>query len=112
MVETMNVEFVAIAVGLAGGFASGAAFFGGLYATTSRIARARRPGLLVTASFVVRTVVVLAAAWLVGTSFGPWSLLAYLVGITAARIVLVALARRRALASVSSPTPDSRKEDA
>ena len=90
----MNVDPLSLAVGLTVGLAAGTVFFGGLYLATKSLMRVRRPAILMLTSLVVRFAIVLLAAWLIGTALGPWSLLAYLVGITVARIALVRFARR------------------
>ena len=89
----MKSDLLTLAIGLVSGVAAGAVFFGGLYLVTQWIPRVRRPVLLMTLSFVGRIAAVLIAAWGVGTILGAWSLLAYLVGITLARIVLVRIVR-------------------
>lgn len=80
---------------LAGGVVAGIVFFGGLYLTTRRVASARRPALLVLSSFFSRMAVVAAGAWLAGTGGSYVGLLAYVIGMIAVRVVLVARVRRR-----------------
>lgn len=76
------------AVGLVAGAGAGAAFFGGLAATVRRLPETSRPVALVAGSvlarFVLLVVVLVPLALL-----GPWSLLAGITGVFAARTVLV-----------------------
>ncbi len=86
-------------LGLLGGLLIGVAYFGGLWWTVERIPHARRPGALLAASYLVRTVLALAAfAALV--RLGPGPLVAALVGFVAARAVVV---RRRARVVTAAP---------
>ncbi len=65
----------------------GLLYFGGLWLTVRRLARARRPALLFLGSLVVRVAVLLGGLYLVMGE--DWRrLLAALVGVIAARIVL------------------------
>jgi F1F0 ATPase subunit 2 len=89
----MRLELLSLSLGLIGGIAAGGAFFGGLYLSTQRLAKARHPALLMIAGSILRVAVVLVGAWIVATMLGLWSVLAYLVGITGARIILVQLVR-------------------
>jgi F1F0 ATPase subunit 2 len=77
------VELVA---GLAVGLLLGVFYFGTLWLTVRRMPEASRPGLLFTASFVVRLVVLIAGLLAIT---GDWRrLVAALVGLLLARTVL------------------------
>ena len=73
---------------------AGLLYFGGLYATTKRLATSARPGLLTVVSFAGRTLALVGAAIAVATTLGGWPLLGFAVGLTVARVALVAWARR------------------
>jgi F1F0 ATPase subunit 2 len=90
----MDLDGYAIALSLAGGFAAGFFFFGGLYLTTQMLPRARRPGLLVFASLTVRTIIFGGGAWLVAAHASVLSLVAYMVGAIIVRVLLVGYVRR------------------
>ncbi len=90
----MNLEAGPLLIGMAAGLAAGVLYFGGLYATTRSVATSRRPGLLTVLSFAGRTLAIVAAAVLVATTLGASPLLAFAVGLTLARVGLVAWARR------------------
>lgn len=63
-------------------------FFGGLWLTVQRVTTARRPGLLIAGSFVVRAAVALAGFILLMD--GQWSrLLAGVAGFVVARIFIL-----------------------
>lgn len=106
----MNLDAWALLIGIAAGVAAGALYFGGLYATTRRMATSRRPALLTVFSFVGRTLAIVASAVLVATILGAWSLLAFAVGLTVARIVLVTLVRRTLEASQGLVATGARAE--
>lgn len=76
------------AVGLAAGAGAGTAFFTGLAATVRRLPDTSRPVALVAGSVVARFVL-LAVVLVVLALLGPWSLLAGVVGVFAARTVLI-----------------------
>lgn len=76
------------AVGLAAGAGAGAAFFKGLAATVRRLPDTSRPVALVAGSVVARFVL-LAFVLVVLALLGPWSLLAGVIGVFAARTVLI-----------------------
>lgn len=86
-------ELIGIGVSAILGLASGVGFFGGLYVTTLALATARRPGLLVAASFFGRIALVILLAWPAARLGAQWGLLAYLVGITASRLLIVGRVR-------------------
>ena len=90
----MSLDGHTIALSMAGGFAAGFFFFGGLYLTTQMLPRARRPGLLVFASLIVRTMIIGIGAWLVAAHASVPSLLAYMIGAIIVRILLVGYVRR------------------
>lgn len=71
-----------------GGGAIGALYFGGLWWTVQRVARARHPGLLVAASYLMRTTIA-AAALLAVASGEAGRVLAALAGFLLVRAVLV-----------------------
>lgn len=80
-------------IGFGAGALAGLVFFGGLRWTVERLPTAGRPGLLVSASFLVRTVVLVGV--LVLASQGDLvRVLAGLAGVIAARTAIVAIARR------------------
>ncbi len=83
-----------VLIGLILGAVAGAVFFGGLRWTVSRLPTAGRPLLLTSASFLVRTAVVVALLVTVGDG-RLLRLLGGLGGILAARTVMVAVVRRR-----------------
>lgn len=66
----------------------GLLFFGGLWLTVRRVPEARRPGLLMAGSFLVR-VGLLAAGLLLLARAGAAHLLAGLLGVLVARTLLV-----------------------
>jgi F1F0 ATPase subunit 2 len=76
-----------ILTGLVAGLVLGAAFFGGLWWTLSRIPGARRPALLATGSLLLRLAVV-AAGLLWSVRAGPDRLIACLAGLLVAREIL------------------------
>ena len=79
------------------GLAAGAAYFGGLWWTLSRLSRWRRPGWVLAASFAVRGALLLAVFALVARQ-GLVPLLLALVGFIAARLALAAWLRSAAAA--------------
>ena len=73
---------------LAAGMGLGVIFFGGLLLTTRRLARARRPMLLVAVSFTVRTGLVLAG--FAALAWCQWQRVAVaLLGFVVVRFLLV-----------------------
>lgn len=98
-------------IALAGGFVSGVAlglvFFGGLWWTTQRLATSSRPGLLVSASLLVR-VVLLAAGLLLLAQLGGGPLLLATVGLFGTRIGLTRLAVRGRLPQPATSEPTVR----
>lgn len=72
----------------AGGLALGGVFFGGLWLTTLRVASARRPGLLLASSCLVRMIVAVLGFYVLLLQ-GPGCLLAGLFGFIVARLLLV-----------------------
>lgn len=81
-------------IGLLLGAIAGVTFFGGLRWTVSRLPTAGRPLLLTSASFLVRTGVVVVLLVTLGDG-RLLRLLGALGGILAARTVMVAVVRRR-----------------
>ena len=71
-----------------GGGAVGALYFGGLWWTVRRIARTRHPGLLMAASYLVRTTIA-AVALLAVASGEAGKVLAALAGFLVVRVALV-----------------------
>lgn len=94
----LTIDPIAVVLSLAGGLAVGGLFFGGLYLTTARLHRAEHPALLMVASFVGRAALVVAAAWFIAVTFGHWGLLGFVVGVTIARLVMVAMIRSAGVA--------------
>mgnify|MGYP006278250805 CR=1 FL=1 len=90
----MMIDPVTLALSVLGGLLAGGLFFGGLYVTTAHLRRVARPAFLMLGSFMGRAAVVVAGAWLVATAADAWALLGYLVGLTGARLVIVAFVRR------------------
>ena len=93
-IDVGSLSAGALMISVMVGVLAGAAFFGGLYLTTRRLATASRPGVLVVSSFVARIGIVLGLAWVAALVAGHWGLIGYLVGITGARVALVAAVRR------------------
>lgn len=91
---SVPIDPLATAVALIAGLLAGTAFFAGLYFTTNRLARAARPGLLMVSSFVLRGALIIGVAWLVAETAAHWGLLAYLVGVTLARVAAVGVVHR------------------
>jgi len=91
----MNPDAYTLTLAAAAGLVAGAIFFAGLYATTRRIATAGHPGALAIGSFVARTAIALAGAWLAARWAGALGALSYLATFTAVRVTLVARVRRR-----------------
>jgi F1F0 ATPase subunit 2 len=82
----MNEEFLNVCA-LLSGVLIGLIFFGGLRWTVHKAMSSRQPGLLFAGSMLLRTVLTLAAFYLVGS--GSWQrLVACLVGFTLGRIVV------------------------
>lgn len=85
MIESPPVHYV---LALLAGLGLGAFYFLGLWYTLRFLTRARFPGLLVLAGFVVRTAVVVVCFYLVMGN--RWeAALVCLVGFTLARLILV-----------------------
>jgi F1F0 ATPase subunit 2 len=84
----VDVPIAELALALAVGLGLGWWFFGGLLWTVRRVPAARRPGVLVLASFAIRTAAVVAGlAWLAGRH---WLLpLVALAGFVAVRTWMV-----------------------
>lgn len=81
-------DMLPLLLSLGAGFATGLFFFGGLYLTVRQVTKARRPGVALIASFIVRTAIALLAFyWIMGTSWQR--LLAAVAGFVAARLLLV-----------------------
>ncbi|MEX1279779.1 MAG: ATP synthase subunit I [Acidimicrobiia bacterium] len=80
-------------IGLGAGILAGIVFFGGLRWTVERLPLVRRPGLLISASFLIRTVV-LAGVLVLASQGDLVRVVAGLVGVIAARTAIVALVRR------------------
>ncbi|MDD5389108.1 MAG: ATP synthase subunit I [Gallionellaceae bacterium] len=81
------------------GLLLGGIFFGGLWWTVREGVTSRRPALLFTASFVLRTSIVLVGIYLVGRESGPqkWQpLLLCLLGFIVARFIVTWLTRNTA----------------
>lgn len=78
-----------IAVALAAGLALGALYFGALWGTLARLARARSPGLLMAASLIGRMAVLLAGLFLLARWGGWLALGCALAGIVVARTLVL-----------------------
>lgn len=85
---------LALAGAAAVGFVAGIAYFGALAFTVDRLAQARRPGLLLLVSTLVRMLFVVLVFLALARWAGWQSMLAGLVGLLAARTVLVRQRRR------------------
>jgi F1F0 ATPase subunit 2 len=84
----LDVNVPAIALGLAAGAAAGVVHFGGLWLTVKRLPAARRPHLLMLASFAVRAALVVAV--MLAMSYVDWqALVAAFAALILARVVLV-----------------------
>jgi F1F0 ATPase subunit 2 len=90
----MSLDPGGLLLGIIAGLAAGALYFGGLYTTTRWFATSRRPGLVMAFSFVGRTLAIVGTAILVATTLGAAPLLAFAVGLTLARVALIAWVRR------------------
>jgi F1F0 ATPase subunit 2 len=78
------------------GLALGAVFFGGLWWTVRRSAASPRAGLWFSASFLLRTTIVIGGFYLAGA--GTWQrLAACLAGFLAARLIVLRVTRPAAL---------------
>ncbi|MFO7264574.1 MAG: ATP synthase subunit I [Limnochordales bacterium] len=82
-----------IGVAAAAGFALGWVYFWGLWWTSRRIARVRRPWLLLGVSYVVRMAVLLLGVWLATRGRLPETAVC-VAGILLARQVVVGAVRR------------------
>jgi F1F0 ATPase subunit 2 len=80
-------------IGLGTGIVAGGVFFGGLRWTVSRLTHTRRPVLLTSTSFLVRSGFVVFTLLLIADG-GLVRILAGLVGMLAVRTALVANSRR------------------
>jgi F1F0 ATPase subunit 2 len=81
-------DVLALASSLLVGAGLGLFYYGGLWLTVQRLSTAQRPGLLALGSFWVRTVVTVAALYLIMD--GHWQrLAAALVGFVIMRVILV-----------------------
>lgn len=78
------MNLVALALGAAAGLALGWLYFAGLWWTVQRVPHARRAGVLLMVSFLVRTAFTVAGL-LVVLRLGPAALVAALVAFVAAR---------------------------
>ena len=78
-------QWTTMILALAGGGALGTIFFAGLWWTISQIGRARRPGILLTGSFLLRMGLALGGFYLAARS-GWRPLLASLLGFMLARV--------------------------
>lgn len=78
-----------VVLGLAVGLAAGWAYFLGLHATIEALGSARRPGWLLLGSLALRLALLLSVLWLVVRWTGPAGLIAALIGVIAARGLLV-----------------------
>ena len=81
-------ELPSLPLPLAGGFAAGILFFGGLWLTVRRIDRMKNPAIIISLSSILRTAPVLAAFWWLGRG-GLLPLLSCLAGFLAARFLIV-----------------------
>lgn len=82
-----------ILIGLIGGLVAGVVFFGGLRWTVGRLPGAKRPALLATVSFIVRSVV-LAAVLVIAGDGELVRILVAVVGILVVRSLMVRSAKR------------------
>ena len=81
------IEQVLTACALFAGVLIGLLFFGGLWWTVQKAMSSRQPGLLFAGSFLLRTLLTLAAFYLIGS--GSWQrLLACLIGFILGRILI------------------------
>lgn len=97
-----DVSTFQLAAALAGGFALGLLFFGGLWWTVRRLPTARHPALLVAGSFVVRMMIAVGGLYFVmGTHWQR--AIAGLAGFLAARWLI--LRRFRPPADQAAPSP-------
>lgn len=88
----MVSDSTVLALMVAAGLGFGAIFFGGLWWTTGRALRSRRPGLWFAGSFLARTGLTLAGFLIL--SEGRWErLAACLAGFLAARFLATRLSR-------------------
>ena len=84
----MTVEFASVAVVFGIGATVGAAYFGGLWITVQRAVHSSAPSLLVGASWLLRTVALLAAFWFV-TKCELALTIAFLCGLMLARAFIL-----------------------
>lgn len=83
------IEFnFANAIALVVGFSLGLVYFAGLWLTVRNIADARNPGLLLLASWIGRTALVLTGLWLVSSS-NLAGILVFMVGFLIARSIVI-----------------------
>lgn len=92
-------------VGIAAGLVIGIVFFGGLRLTLERLAGARRPAVLILASFVVR--IGLAVAVLV--ALARWTGWAGLVAGAAGMLAVRSLLVRHARSAIDTPNAKARR---
>jgi F1F0 ATPase subunit 2 len=84
----LDVNVLGIALGLVAGVAAGVVHFGGLWLTIRRLPSARRPHLLMLASFAARTVLVVAV--MLAMAYIDWqAVVAAFAALILARAVLV-----------------------
>ncbi|MEW4528156.1 MAG: ATP synthase subunit I [Maioricimonas sp. JB045] len=97
-----DISALQLVAALAGGFALGLVFFGGLWWTVGRLAASRHPALLVAGSFLVRMAIAVGGLYLLMGS--DWQrAVAGLAGFLAARWVIL---RRFAVSPKQSVSPD------
>lgn len=77
------------------GMLLGVFFFGGLWATLTRLPAARRPALWLLGTLLLRLLVVLAGFYLIARHAGWQGLLAGAAGFTVARLLAMAALRPR-----------------
>ncbi|MEO7028161.1 MAG: ATP synthase subunit I [Acidobacteriaceae bacterium] len=86
------IEQILTACALFAGVLIGILFFGGLWWTVQKVTSSRQPGLLFAASFLLRTVLTLAAFYLIGS--GSWQrLLVCLIGFVLGRMLVKRLSQ-------------------
>jgi F1F0 ATPase subunit 2 len=88
VIEAISADWLFLVISLAAGFGFGLAYFWTLWLTVQRIPNASNPGLLMFGSYLVRTVVIVAAFVLIMD--GRWPrMVALMIGFILARIVMV-----------------------
>lgn len=103
MLEFSTLDPIAIATGLAAGVALAVVHLGGLWLTVRALPTSRAPALLLLASFVLRTGLVVAGAALVANN--NWQALVSLaLGFLTIRLISTRIAIR-AMPPLSSQTP-------